>query len=159
MTFVFILLLVALLLFLLEIFVIPGTSIAAFLALISWGSAITLAFMESPEWGAGLTAGSLLLGGLGIRYFPASRIFKRFSLKASLTSGKDAPAEVPSYSGTARAISDLKPYGRIELPNGEQHDARSLSGFIPTGVEVEVVKAEKQYFIVRKVASNNPQLN
>lgn len=159
MTIIFALLLIALLLFLLEIFVIPGTSIAAFLALISWFTAIVWAFMESPEWGAALTAGSLLLGILGVRYFPASRLFKRFSLKSSLPSGKDTPAEIPSYLGTALAISDLKPYGRIELPNGGQYDARSLSGYISSGSKVEVVKAEKQYYLVRALPSSREAEN
>ncbi|NIK73835.1 membrane-bound ClpP family serine protease [Thermonema lapsum] len=154
---IFTLLLVALLLFLLEIFVIPGTSIAALLALMSWITAVVWAFMESPEWGAALTVGSLLLGALGLRYFPTSHLLKRFSLKSSLPSGKDTPAEIPSYLGSALAISDLKPYGRIELPNGGQYDARSLSGYISSGNEVEVVKAEKKYYLVRAVPSSKEQ--
>lgn len=150
MLYAVLLLLLAAVLLLVELFIIPGSSVAGFAGVVSWLIGLIVAFMHSYTWGIGLSAASLVAFILIFRFISRPKFMHRFALKYSLA--KQTTTEKPqiTYTGIAWAATSLRPFGRIELPNGEQHEARSLSGFIDSGSAVEVTGSEGKYYLVKK---------
>lgn len=130
----------------------PGmvTGIVGFLCLVA---AVLIAYQE-----LGLRTGNLVLGGvvvglvLGVfawlKFFPESRIARRFISKSS--TGELGVAKPALLHCTGVAITQLRPSGAA-LFNGRRVDVVTEGGLIGRGTPVKVIAVEGARVVVREV--------
>lgn len=150
LTIIILLIVTGLLLLVLEILIIPGTSVAGVLGFIAIGIGIWQAWV-----GYGTTVGvivtfSTLAGAIASLYFSLkSRTWKRLMLNDTIDSKVnlvDAAKVKPGETG--ETISRLAPAGKARI-NGELYEVHSLSGFIDQRIEIEIVKIDHQKIFVK----------
>ncbi|MCB9017284.1 MAG: NfeD family protein [Paludibacteraceae bacterium] len=148
------LLLFGVLLFLLEIFLIPGISVAAVGGVLSTIGAIVYAYVN-----IGLLAGHLtlilsaLLLAVSIYFVMKTGTMDRFSLKTNIESTVDAMHDVHvSVGDRGRTMSRLAPIGKIEIA-GITMEAKSNGEFIDEDTEIEVLKVQSNGVLVKSVSA------
>ena len=132
-----------------ELVLLPGVSIGAILALVCYGSSISLAFRD-----LGPVAGSVVV--LVILVFVAtvlslrSKTWQRFSLKQKINSSSmpTLPEQELSVGDRGTTLSRLSPMGKIEV-NGRTYEAKSLGAYVDPRKEIEVVGFENFSVIVK----------
>jgi membrane-bound serine protease (ClpP class) len=156
----------------LELFVFPGTFIAGAVGLLLvvgsllWSMAdlwptveggIEVDFDALFEALADLSI-SFLLTGIGLalvwKFLPETSAFKRVTLQTTVGAtsetlahgGGSAKAALPDLGAEGKALTPLRPLGRIEV-GGEVFEARADEGFIDSG-EAVIVVAYKQYYLL-----------
>ncbi len=157
---------VGLLLLVLEVFVIPGFGIAGISGIVLMTGGLTLALLRNVNFDfsyegdtrvsyalllvcTGMIAPLLLLLIFG-RNMLNSSFFKKASLQASLPGAASMPAMEIATGSKVRAISDLKPVGKIEF-EGVPLPACSRGEFIETGSMVIVIGRQGNEWLVEKV--------
>ena len=152
-----------------ELVLLPGVSIGAILALVSYGGAIYIAFRDYGPLAGGIVVAvvlvlsfvatvvslrsktwrrfSFLRRFLRPRYFP----WRRFSLKQKVDSSvMPEPVQQSVRVGdTGMTVSRLAPMGKVEI-GGKIYEAKSMDSYIDPRREVEVVGFENFNIIVRK---------
>ena len=151
---VVVLLVIAIAMLILELFFLPGFSVAGIFSVIFYGIAYYFAFAF-----IGITAGVIALSAavvlsiLAIWYFMHSRALDKMSLHTNIEA--TAPTEVDtrvSVGDEGVSLSRLNPMGRVLL--GESVvEARSLE-FIDEGVKVRVIKVERTTVEVEPLKSD-----
>lgn len=134
-----------------ELILLPGVTVALFLALISFGSAIYLAFLESPLVGGIVVGVSVVLSLVTTIVCLRSKTWQRFSLRQKITSSSDPePARQHVKAGQCgETVSRLAPMGKVDI-DGKIYEAKSDGGFIDQREQVEVTGFENFSVIVRK---------
>ena len=134
---------IGLILLLIELLFIPGTTIVGVLGFIVSAAGIAYAFLtyEYPTalW---ITAIAAVLNLVAVWYGFSSGVWNRFSLKSAMTGGAfDGRTEGLEIGMKGKALSDIKPFGKVLF--GEQiYEVKSEKGFIDAGTEVEIIKIE-----------------
>lgn len=83
-----------------------------------------------------------------LKYFPDSRIARRFISKQSIG---DLGVEKPELlNGTGEALTQLRPSGNASI-NGQRVDVVTEGGLIERGAKVKVVAVEGSRIVVREV--------
>lgn len=148
--FIIILIVVGLLFLVLEVLVIPGTSVAGILGFIGIMVGVWQAFAHH-----GTMAGYITLVSTGIAtaitmyYALKSNTWKRFMLKDTNTAKVNViEADEIKPGDIATTISRLAPAGTIEF-NGEYYEAHSYGEFIDPGTQVQVLKVENGKVFVK----------
>lgn len=150
---ILILMALAILLVVVEIFFLPGLTFAGILSAIFYGGALYYAFSH-----AGVTVGVVtLLGGVlltiaAIWYFMRSRTLDKMSLKADIAG--TAPTRVDSsirVGAEGLTLSRLNPMGTV-LIDGVTVEARSTGDYIDESTRVRVVKIEPTAVVVSPAA-------
>lgn len=159
-----------LLLFLLEIFVIPGFGVCGIAGIVCMAVSIFFALVQNFEvtpvgtgtvlpaiWQAVLTfAMAMLLAVVGV-FALTSRFGPAFVRKrAALTHSQKiedgyigVDARMKEYVGSEGVtVTDMRPSGKIAIGD-EEFDAVSLDGFLESGVRVRIVKWENAQLYVR----------
>lgn len=135
-------------LLLLEIFLIPGVTVAGIIgglimiagfigAIYLWGLAPAILYLVI----------NLVVLGLLIYYFIKSKAIDRIALKKELEGGLEQP--LPSLGDRGVAISRMNLYGTVFI-NGVEYEAKAESEYIDEGTGVVVTVARKGEVIVRK---------
>lgn len=150
------LLFAGLLLFCVEVFVLPGFGIAGGLGLLAMLGGVALLVTGTPLDAAMALAAfvaSLTLIGIGV-WSAASRVRAGHPLFGGMLSrdeGYIAALPRPELEGVdGVALTDLRPAGVAEI-GGERLDVVSESGWIGAGTPVRVLRAEGYRHVVRAV--------
>ncbi|OOG73158.1 NfeD family protein [Algoriphagus sp. A40] len=144
------LLIIGLILLLIEVLFIPGTTVVGVLGLLVSGAGIAYAFLtfdsSTALW---ITAISAILNLIAVWYGFSSGVWNRFSLKSSMQGGAfDGRTTGLTVGMSGKAISDIKPYGKVSF--GEQiYEVKSEEGFIEVGKAVSIVKIENNKILVK----------
>lgn len=143
-----VLLAIAIFLLILELFFLPGLSVAGFLSIVFYGVALYYAFTHM-----GMVVGmvaltiAILLTILIIWYFMRSRTLDRMSLHTNIDA--TAPTEVDStiqVGDVGTTLSRLNPMGRVLIGNTTA-EARAID-FIEENTPVVVTKIERTTIFV-----------
>jgi len=147
----FSLLIIGLLLVLVEIIFVPGTTLVGILGVVFTAMGVFYAFItfgETIGWyvlGASILINLLVLI-LGFR----SRAWDRFALKDTMNSRSHDDRLLGLEIGQkGKTISDLKPYGKAEFAD-KIYEVKSEEGFISPNTEVYIIKLENNRIIIKK---------
>ena len=144
------LLLIGLILLLVEILFIPGTTVVGIFGMLVSLAGIGYAFMAfDSQIALWITALALVLNFAAVWYGFSSGVWKRFSLKSSIKGGAfDGRTDGVSVGMAGKAVSDIKPFGKVAF--GDQVlEVKSEDGFIEVGKEVSISKIENNKILVK----------
>ncbi len=145
------LLLIGLVLVLVEVIFVPGTTLVGVLGVLFSVFGLYYAF-QHYEYSIALTiSGIAVLANVGIIvYGLRSGVWKKFSLKETISSrafdGRLLGLEVGQKG---KAISDIKPFGKVEFGD-KIYEVKSDSGFISAGTEVQIHRLESNKIIIKQ---------
>lgn len=135
-----------------ELLLITGSIIGALLAMICYGSAIYLAFVQH-----GTTTGIIVVAAIALVSLLATIIslraktWRKISLHQELeSSSMPQPEHKLKIGDQGVALSRLAPTGKVEIGGGV-FEARSVDVFVDQRSEVEVVGFENFTVIVKKI--------
>ena len=144
------LLIIGVILFLVEIFLIPGISVAGVGGLVAIIAAIVYAYVKIGLWAGHITlvaAVMMILVSLFITF--RTNTIDRVSLKAEIDSKVNTIQELNvSVGDQGVTVSRLAPMGKVEV-NGNILEAKSEDGLIDEQQPIEVVKVLSNNIIVK----------
>lgn len=135
-----------------ELILLPGVSIGALLALVSYGGAVYLAFREFGTVGGIIVIAVVLLLSLVATIVSLrSKTWQRFSLRQQIdSSSMPRPEEELHVGERGTTLSRLSPMGKIRI--GDRiYEAKSLDAYVDPQREVEVVGFENFSVIVKVI--------
>lgn len=143
---VIILLIVGIALMLVELFLIPGLSVAGISGFLFMGGSVYYAYAYIGDTAGHLTLfGSVLFTAVGIWIFIKSKALEKMSLKTSIESKNDPLSGLNLHVGDEGITSSrLAPMGKVKI-NGQIVEAKAIDDFIDQNTEV----------VVRQVYSTN----
>ncbi len=149
-TIICVLLAVAICLVVLEVFFLPGITIAGFSSLLFYGGAIYFAYIQFGATCGGITiAASVVLTLLALYIFMRSGVLQKFALHTDIESVVPTTIDsriVPGSHGVA--LSRLNPTGTVCI-EGIKVEGRTRQGFIDEQTPVVVERIERTTVIVR----------
>lgn len=150
-TVVFILLLVGVALLLIEMFLIPGLSIAGIGGLIFLGGAIYYAYaFIGPDAGHLTLLAGFIMMVIAVWIFIRSKALERMSLKTEIESKNDPLKGIDVKVGDVGTTSSrLAPMGKIKV-HGQVVEAKALDDFIDQDVEVVIIKVQSTNVLVER---------
>ena len=136
-----------------ELVLLPGVSVGAVLSLVSFGSAVYMAFRDYGPLGGTVTLGVVLVLAVAATLLSLrAKTWQRFSLRHKVASSMPAPAsEQVRLGDRGLTLSRLSPMGKVEI-GGRIYEAKSTDVYIDQRSTVEVVGFENFNVVVRKVA-------
>ncbi|MEX2564940.1 MAG: NfeD family protein [Cyclobacteriaceae bacterium] len=139
------------LLVMLEIIFVPGTTVVGLLGLIFSGLGVFYAFLNFEAGMAYFILAVTIMINIGLLvYGLKSGVWDRFSLKQTITNRTYDDRILGLEKGQKGvAISDCKPYGKIEVGD-KIYEAKSLGGFIEAGTPILIDKVEYNKIIIKK---------
>ncbi len=141
---------IGLILLLVELLFIPGTTLVGILGLVVSLAGVAYAFLSFDSGTAlWITAIAAVLN-LAIVWFGfTSGVWNRFSLKSSMQGGAfDGRTDGLSVGMEGKAISDIKPFGKVSFGEGV-YEVKSEEGFIEVGRTVNIIKIENNKILVK----------
>lgn len=148
-----VLIIVAILLLILEVFFLPGLSVAGIMSAVFYIVSIYYAFSRISVLAGFITiAIAIVLSIFVIWYFMRSRTLDKISLHENIN--ETAPTQIASsiqVGDEGMTLSRLNPMGRV-LVNGVSVEARALQ-YIDENVAVKVVKVDVTSVLVEPVTS------
>lgn len=147
------LMLVAVVLMLLELFLIPGFGIAGVASFCSFVGAVVWAYLYvSPLAGHVVLLLTLLLMGCSIYVFLRGKALEKMSLKTNISDKVDLLSGLQVNVGDkVVTASRLAPMGKV-LVDGKEVEARSAS-FVEPDTQVEVIRVEGNVLVVKPVGA------
>ena len=137
------LLLIGLILLVVEILFIPGTTVVGIFGFLVSFAGLTFAFLNFDYsvalWITGL---ALAINFAAVWYGFSSGVWKKFSLKSTQSGGAfDGRTDGLDVGMKGLAVSDIKPYGKASF-NDIWVEVKSESGFIGVNTPVTITKIE-----------------
>lgn len=144
------LLIIGLILLLIEVLFIPGTTVVGIFGLVVSLAGIAYAFSifdaEVALWITGVAA---ILNLIAVWYGFSSGVWNKFSLKSSMQGGAfDERTSGLAIGMTGTAVSDIKPIGKASFGENS-YEVKSENGFIEVGKAVSIVKIENNKILVK----------
>lgn len=136
----------------LEVIVIPGSSIIGIIGFSTTVGGIYLAYnYHGYGIGNGVLTGSILISGLSLYLAIKYKAWKRFSVNAEIT-GKSTSNISDGLAVGLEGISTstLRPYGKGEF-NSNTVEVVSLGQLIETNVPIRIVKIEQEKVFVEPI--------
>jgi len=152
---ILILLLVAVGLLLVEMFLIPGISIAGIGGLLFLGGAVYYAYaFISPEAGHLTLVAAFVMMTVAIVIFVRSKALEKMSLKTEID-GKNGPLQgiELKVGDKGTTISRLAPMGKIRV-NGHIVEAKAMDDFIDQEENVVIIKVQSTNVVVERSPEN-----
>lgn len=145
------LLILGIILVLVEVLFVPGTTLVGVLGVLVTGVGIYYAFRSFDTNTALLILGITIIGNvLVIVYGFRSGSWDKFSLKDTHTSRSFDDRLLGLEVGQkGRTVSDFRPYGKVEIAD-KIYEAKSEIGFLSPGTEVYIEKLEDNRIIINK---------
>lgn len=139
---ILVLLAIAIVLLIIELFFLPGVSIAGFISLIFYGATIYYAFATMGSTVGFITiAVSVLFSLLVLWYFMRSRTLDKMALQTNIDSTAPTKLDVDIKVGDEGiTLSRLNPVGRI-LVNGKDVEARAIR-YVEEATPVRITKVD-----------------
>ena len=140
-TIIAVLIIVGFLFLLLEILVLPGTSIAGIIGFILIAIGVWQAYTSFGSVAGTITlAGTIVFSAIGLFWALKSKTWTRASLKSAIGSRVNIVEEGRVKPGdTGKTISRLAPMGKAFI-NDAYYEVRSNGEMIDQGCEIEVIK-------------------
>lgn len=137
-------------LLILELFFLPGTTLAGICSLLFYGGAIYYGFVQFGTTGGYITIlVSVLFSVAGIWWFMRSKQLDKVSLKTNIESVVSTSVNKDIQPGDeGRTLSRLNPMGTVIL-RGESVEAKALEDFIDEDTPVVVEQVNKTSVVVR----------
>lgn len=152
------LLLIGIVFFIAELFLIPGTSLAGIAGTLVMGGTVYYVYTQ-----IGLVAGNLalftsvVLLGIAIAIFLRSKSLDKLALNTEITGKIDTLKNDSIKPGDiGYAQSRLAPMGKVKI-NNQMVEAKTQDDFIDPGVEVVVLEVRNTNIVVER--SNNDKKN
>ncbi len=141
-----------LILIIVEIIFVPGTTFVGITGLISTILGVYFSFVYfGSSVGFGFLAFSVALFGVALYFGFRGKTWDRFSLKDSIKSkvneGLTAKLQV-AQRGVA--ISSLRPIGKAEF-DGKTYEVKSFGDYIDSGTMIEIIKIEQNNIFVQPI--------
>ncbi|OIP84264.1 MAG: hypothetical protein AUK44_03205 [Porphyromonadaceae bacterium CG2_30_38_12] len=150
-TIVILLLIVGIVFFLLELFLIPGISLAGIAGTIFLGSSVYYAYTHISSMAGNITLlGGLVLLAIVIWVFIKSHSLDKMALNSEIK-GKNDPLEGVNIQIGDKAItaSRLAPMGKVRI-NGHTIEAKSNGNFIDENTTVRIIEIMKTNVLVEQ---------
>ena len=143
---------VGLILIVVEIIFVPGTTFVGITGLISAIIGVYFSFVYfGSSIGFGFLLFSAVLFGVALYFGFRGKTWDRFSLKSSIRSkvneGLTAKLQI-AQRGTA--LSSLRPVGKAEF-DGKTYEVKTHGDYIDSGTEVEIIKIEQNSIYVEPI--------
>lgn len=150
---VILLVIMGVVLLLIELFLIPGISVAGIAGVLFFGGAIYYAYDVLGTTAGHLTLfASIVVLALAIWIFLRSRALEKMALNTEIDSKNDPLKDVKVHSGdTGVTVSRLAPMGKVKV-NGFIVEAKTNSDFIDDGAEIVVLEVLSTNLLVEKKA-------
>lgn len=134
-----------------EVFLIPGISIAGIASLLCYIAGISMAYVQlGPETGTWFLGISAVVSGLVMYWFFRSKSLDKMSLKSSIDSNTAPLKGLEAKPGDVGVtLSRLAPIGNILL-NGVIVEGRCENEIIEPNVQIVVVEIGSTNVLVRK---------
>jgi membrane-bound ClpP family serine protease len=138
-----------------EVFLIPGTTLAGVASVACFIVGIVLAYNTLGNVaGSLILAGSMILLGVVLYVFFRSKTLDRMALKSEIKSKTDPFKGLDVQPGdTGVTISRLGPIGRVKI-NGKTIEGRSENEMIDQNTPVQVIEVGTYNVLVRKIQSS-----
>lgn len=148
---ILVLLAIAIVLLILELFFLPGLSVAGFMSVLFYGVALYFAFAHMGVIGGVITLlVALVLTVSLVCYFMRSRTLDKISLHTDIDSSAPTRVNESIKAGAVgTTITRLNPMGRV-MVDGITAEARAFH-FIEEGTVVRVMKVESTAVVVEPV--------
>lgn len=144
------LILLGLVLVLVEILFIPGTTVVGILGVIVGIIGLIYAFLTFENQVAlGISGLSIGLHLAAVWYGFSSGLWRKFSLKSTQSGGAyDGRTKGLEVGMEGKAVSDIKPIGKAVF-HGEWYEVKSEAGYIEVGARVVISKLEHNTISVK----------
>lgn len=145
------LLVVGLVLFFVELVLLPGVTVAAVGAFVSLVAAVSMAFMDHGNMvGLLILAIALLMIIVMMTFFLRAKTWRKLTLNTELKETISAePTTTYAIGQSAICLTRLAPMGKVQFADGSIVEARSLDSYIDPKSEVEIIGFENSYVIVK----------
>lgn len=139
-----------------EVFLIPGISVAGIASLIFLIIGIVLAYTKlGPVTGTWIFAGSMVFLGAVLYWFFRSKTLDKMALKSEINSKTEPFKGLDVQPGdTGVTISRLGPIGKI-LVNGKTIEGRSENEMIDQNTPIQIIEVGSYNVLVRKVQASS----
>lgn len=135
----------------LEIFFLPGTTIAGVAGGLFLVASVWVSFASFGNDIGWYTIGIIaLMLTVSIYLFVKLGVMDKVSLKTEIDSKLDAKNQFVQVGDRGTASSRLVPMGNADI-NGQMVEVKSINGFIDVDADIEVVSADKQEILVRQI--------
>lgn len=144
------LIIIGLLFLVLEILVVPGTTVVGIFGLVLMGVGIWEAYhIYGATTGHLVVAGSLVITVIAIALSLRSKTWKRAMLSTEIKGKTNLINQEKVKPGdTGKAVSRLVPIGKA-LINDEYFEVRSMGQYVDQGTEIEVIKIDNNKIFVK----------
>lgn len=144
-----ILIVIGLVLIIVELIFVPGTTLVGILGFIFAGVGIYLSFVYyGVVIGSSVLAAFLIISGITLYISLKGNVWKRFALKSSNNSRvNDEHKNNLMVGDIGVAISSLRPIGKAEFQD-IVYEVRSNGRYVDSGEEVKIIKVESNRIIV-----------
>ncbi|MGB4414756.1 MAG: NfeD family protein [Paludibacter sp.] len=151
-TIVVVLLLIGIIFFLVELFLIPGISLAGIAGTLFVGAAVYYAYSQIGNTAGHLTLlGGVVFLGIAVWIFLRSKTLEKMSLKTEIDGKNDPLKDVDVKIGDVGITSSrLAPMGKVKI-NGHIVEAKTNDDFIDEGVEVKILEVMNTNILVERV--------
>jgi membrane-bound ClpP family serine protease len=159
MTFIILLIVLGILLFVIEFLLVPGVTVAGIGGLILTVFGVYKAFNDfGSETGIWVLIGTLLLSVFVIAMSLRARTWSKLMLNTNVTGtvDKDLTEDQVKVGDRGQALTRLAPMGKI-MVNELVREAKSLEGYIDEHTEIEIVSLEGTRISVKPVGKSGSQ--
>jgi membrane-bound ClpP family serine protease len=152
---IILLMLIGIFLFLVEIFLIPGISVAGIGGTIFVGGAVFYAYNAMGATAGNLTLAFAIIGMIaGIWIFLRSRALEKMALNTDIDSKIEPMKGLAIKEGDeGLTVSRLAPMGKVKI-NGAVVEAKSSDDFIDENTPIEVIKVFSTNVLVKRKERN-----
>jgi|SRR5690606_16338088 len=144
------LILIGLLLVVLEIVFVPGTTFVGIAGVVLAGVGIVLAYQHfGTETGWYILLGTVGVTAVALFFSFRSKAWLRFANKSAIDArvNDDVAMEV-QIGDEGVSVSTLKPYGRAEF-GSRTYEVKSLGDYVNVGTRVQVIQIQGNQIIVK----------
>lgn len=149
---IILLIVVGVLLFIAELILLPGITVAAVLSLGSMCAAVTWSFMEyGIIWGFIAIGVVAVISAILLAVFFKRSTWRRVTLNTELTATIERPiSELCEMGAKGTTITRLSPMGKV-MVDGKIFEAKTLRGLINEGQKVKVIGYDNQTIIIESI--------
>ena len=135
-----------------EIIFVPGTTFVGIIGLISTIIGVYFSFVFfGSSVGFGFLAFSIVLFGVALYFGFRGKTWDRFSLKHSIRSKvNEGLTSNLQIAQRGVALSSLRPIGKAEF-EGRTYEVKSHGDYIDTGTAIEIIKIEQNNIYVQPI--------
>jgi membrane-bound ClpP family serine protease len=144
------LLLIGLILIVVEVIFIPGTTVVGLIGFIFSVAGIIISYKHfGSQLGFYILLGMSVATGASLFYGFKSGIWSKFSLKTSIDSKvNEGMVATLQLGDEGKTVSTLKPMGKVEFASG-QFEVKTLGDYVDVGTKVKIVHLQLNQIIVK----------